>query len=220
MHVKINATWGRELASEFQKPYFINLTEKIREAYRNHRVFPPGSQILRAFDSCPFDRVKVVILGQDPYHGLGQAEGLAFSVPEGVTPPPSLKNILREVREDVGSTIIEGGNLLPWVKQGILLLNSTLTVEEGKPNSHQAYGWETFTDAALERLARERENIVFLLWGAFARRKKDLIPPGKHLILEAPHPSPLSASRGFLGCRHFSKTNAYLIEKGLEPIVW
>lgn len=221
MKVKIEPSWATVLKDEFQKPYFANLTEKVRKAYSDGTVFPQGSKIFRAFDSCPFDKVKVVILGQDPYHGYGQAEGLAFSVPSGIDTPPSLRNILQEIEHDLGSpSIIQGGSLLPWVKQGVLLLNSVLTVAEGKPASHRGIGWETFTDAALKALALQKEHVVFMLWGAYAQQKRILIPTTSHLILTAPHPSPLSAHRGFFGCRHFSQANLYLRQHGYSPINW
>lgn len=219
--VRIEPSWAEVLGEEFTKPYFQDLVNHVKRAYKEETVFPPGGKIFRAFDSCPFDKVKVVILGQDPYHGYGQAEGLAFSVPQGVNPPPSLRNILQEIEQDLGHpSLIRGGNLFPWVEQGVLLLNSVLTVVEGKPASHQGIGWERFTDVALKTLATKREHLVFMLWGAYARQKNLLIPQERHLILEAPHPSPFSVYRGFFGCRHFSQTNAYLAQHGLTPINW
>ncbi len=221
MNVRIEEGWKKALSAEFDKLYFEILSDFVRKSYATTQVFPPARYIFRAFDSCPFDKVRVVILGQDPYHDVGQAEGLSFSVPEGVRIPPSLRNILKEVQEDLGKpSIIKGGHLGAWAEQGVLLLNASLTVEAHKAGSHQNKGWETFTDAAIEVLARQREGIVFMLWGSYARRKAAMIPRDKHLVLEAPHPSPLSASRGFLGCRHFSKANYYLKQKGLEPIQW
>lgn len=221
MDVRIEQGWKEVLSGEFNKLYFEFLTDFVRKSYASGKVYPPAKQIFRAFDACPFDQVRVVILGQDPYHEPGQAEGLAFSVPEGIAIPPSLRNILQEVRSDLGTdSIIQSGHLGPWVEQGVLLLNATLTVQAHQAASHQNKGWETFTDAAIEALARRREGLVFMLWGSFARRKAAMIPRDKHLILEAPHPSPLSASRGFLGCRHFSKANKYLLSHGKEPIRW
>ena len=221
MNVRIEEGWKKVLAPEFDKFYFETLTDFVRKQYRQGAAYPPAAQIFRAFDCCPFDRVRVVILGQDPYHEPGQAEGLAFSVPEGITPPPSLRNILQEIASDLGHpSIIQGGHLMPWVEQGVLLLNATLTVEAHKAASHQGRGSETFTEAAIEALAKQREGLVFMLWGSSARRKAAMIPQGKHFVLEAPHPSPLSAHRGFLGCRHFSKANEYLRRHGQPPIEW
>lgn len=221
MNVRIEPSWKQVLAPEFRKFYFETLTQFVRKQYTVGTIYPPAGQIFRAFDSCPFNKVRVVILGQDPYHEPRQAEGLAFSVPLGVTVPPSLRNILQEVERDLGHpSSIEGGHLMPWVRQGVLLLNSTLTVEAHKAASHQGRGWETLTDAAIEHLAREREGLVFMLWGNAARRKAALIPSQKHLILEAPHPSPLSAHRGFLGCGHFGKANRYFLSRGEKPIIW
>lgn len=221
MDVKLDPSWKEVLKDEFTKSYFVNLTKKLKEAYRKETVFPPGKYIFRAFDSCPFDQVKVIILGQDPYHNFGQAEGLSFSVPDGVAIPPSLKNILQEINTDTGRpSQIKNGNLLPWVSQGVLLLNSVLTVVEGQPASHQGWGWEIFTDEALKVLAEKKEYLVFMLWGAYARKKKYLIPLEKHLVLEAPHPSPLSVNRGFWGCKHFSQANEYLLAHNLAPIKW
>lgn len=221
MNVRIEESWKRVLSKEFEKFYFTALTDFVRQSYTSGRVYPPAKYIFRAFDACPFDKVRVVILGQDPYHEPGQAEGLAFSVPEGITIPPSLRNILKEVETDLGRpSIIRSGHLGPWVEQGVLLLNATLTVAAHSAASHQNRGWETFTDAAIEALAKQREGLVFMLWGSSARRKAAMISSSKHAILEAPHPSPLSASRGFIGCKHFSKANKYLIAQGKEPINW
>ncbi len=221
MNVRIEEGWKAALAPEFNKFYFEVLTDFVRSRYTQGKVYPPAGKIFQAFDSCPFDRVKVVILGQDPYHEPGQAEGLAFSVPQGIKIPPSLHNILQEISTDLGRpSIIQGGHLMPWVDQGVLLLNATLTVEAHQAASHQGRGWETFTDAVIEILAKEKQGLVFMLWGSYARRKASLIPTGGHLILEAPHPSPLSAHRGFFGCRHFSKANAYLQRLGQPPINW
>ncbi|WP_373763306.1 uracil-DNA glycosylase [Porphyromonas loveana] len=219
--VRMEEGWKAVLKEEFSKLYFEMLTEFVRGEYRSGTIYPPAKFVFRAFDDCPFDRVKVVILGQDPYHELGQAEGLAFSVPQGVAVPPSLRNICEEIRIDTGQNAhIQGGNLSSWAEQGVLLLNATLTVRAGQAGSHQGKGWETFTDAAVEALARRREHLVFLLWGSYARRKAAMIDPRRHLILEAPHPSPLSAHRGFFGCKHFSRANAYLTQHGLTPICW
>lgn len=221
MDVRIEPSWQRVLKGEFEKFYFESLTTFIRSEYRQRKIYPPGGKIFCAFDLCPFDQVRVVILGQDPYHGEGQAEGLAFSVPEGVEVPPSLRNILTEIASDLGhpSQII-GGHLTAWCTQGVLLLNATLTVVAHKAGSHQGRGWETFTDQVISLLSNQREHLVFMLWGSYARHKRALIDPHKHLVLEAPHPSPLSAHRGFFGCRHFSKANAYLTRYGYKPIDW
>lgn len=220
MNVKIEDSWKEVLEDEFSKEYFVKLTGKVREAYLNKTVFPPPKLIFNAFELCPFDKVKVVILGQDPYHGSGQAHGLSFSVPDGVRTPPSLQNIYKEIRDDLGIEIPVSGNLERWAKQGVLLLNATLTVEMAQANSHQAFGWEKFTDAVIKTIADKKEHVVFMLWGSYARSKAQLIDSNKHLILEAPHPSPLSAHRGFLGCKHFSQANKYLEQNGLEPIKW
>nr|WP_314649929.1 uracil-DNA glycosylase [uncultured Porphyromonas sp.] len=222
MNVRIEASWREALAAEFDKLYFGILTDRIRSEYQSGRaIYPPAGQIFRALDLCPLDRVRVVILGQDPYHGAGQAEGLAFSVPPGIAVPPSLVNIKREIADDLGRpSIIEGGELLPWVEQGVLLLNTTLTVRSGEAASHQGLGWETFTDAVIQLVSQRCSHVVFLLWGSPARRKASMIDATRHCILEAPHPSPLSAHRGFFGCRHFSRANAYLQQQGFAPIQW
>lgn len=222
MNVRIEASWREALAAEFDKLYFGILTDRIRSEYQSGRaIYPPAGQIFRALDLCPLDRVRVVILGQDPYHGPGQAEGLAFSVPPGIAVPPSLVNIKREIADDLGRpSIIKGGELLPWVEQGVLLLNTTLTVRAGEAASHQGLGWETFTDAVIQLISQRCDHVVFLLWGSPARRKAAMIDATRHCILEAPHPSPLSAHRGFFGCRHFSRANAYLQQQGLAPIQW
>jgi uracil-DNA glycosylase len=213
-------SWKRVLTPEFEKEYFKELTQKVRGAYLSSSVFPPPTQVFTAFALCPFDRVRVVILGQDPYHAKGQAHGLSFSVQEGVSVPPSLQNIYKEIHDDLGSPIPHSGNLTRWAEQGVLLLNATLTVQEKMPGSHQRYGWETFTDAVIHTLSEQKEHVVFLLWGRYAQEKSMLIDSQRHLVLKAPHPSPFSAHTGFFGCRHFSKTNAYLQEHGLEPIIW
>ena len=222
MNVRIEASWREALAAEFDKLYFGILTDRIRSEYQSGRtIYPPAGQIFRALDLCPLDRVRVVILGQDPYHGAGQAEGLAFSVPPGIAVPPSLVNIKREIADDLGRpSIIKDGELLPWVEQGVLLLNTTLTVRSGEAASHQGLGWETFTDAVIQLVSQRCTHVVFLLWGTPARRKAAMIDATRHCILEAPHPSPLSAHRGFFGCRHFSRANAYLQQQGLAPIQW
>lgn len=213
-------SWKEMLAAEFKKDYFTALAQRIREAYLSSAVFPPPSQIFNAFALCPFDQVRVVILGQDPYHAKGQAHGLSFSVQEGVGVPPSLQNIYKEIHDDIGSPIPRSGDLTRWAEQGVLLLNATLTVQEKSPGSHQRYGWETFTDAVIRTVSEQKEHVVFLLWGKYAQEKSLLIDANKHLILKAPHPSPFSAHSGFFGCRHFSKANTYLTEHGLRPIIW
>jgi uracil-DNA glycosylase len=217
--VRIDDSWRRRLAGEFAKPYFAELREFVRGEYAARKVFPPAARIFRAFDECPFDHVKVVILGQDPYHGAGQANGLCFAVESGIAPPPSLQNIFKEIEADLGHSVSRGPDLSRWARQGVLLLNATLTVLEGAAGSHQNKGWEQFTDAAVRALSEEREGLVFLLWGNHARRKGANIDRRKHLVLESAHPSPLSA-RGFFGCRHFSKANAYLFARGEAPIDW
>lgn len=220
--IRIEEGWKKALNQEFQKPYFTSLTNRVRQEYSDHtfRVFPPGNKIFAAFDSCPFDKTKVVIIGQDPYHGYGQANGLCFSVAPGVRIPPSLVNIFTEVHNDTGAPIPADGDLSRWARQGVLLLNSSLTVREGMAGSHSNIGWEQFTDAAVEKLNREKDHLVFILWGAHAIRKGEKIDRSRHLVLTSPHPSPLSAHRGFFGNRHFSQTNEYLAAHGLEPIKW
>ncbi len=220
MDVKIDSSWKLRLANEFNAPYFEQLTNLVRDAYTHHQIFPPAKLIFNAFDLCPFDQVKVVIIGQDPYHGLGQAHGLSFSVNENMPLPPSLKNIYQEIRSDLGIQPLSHGNLERWAKQGVLLLNATLTVQANLAGSHQKKGWETFTDSAIKAVANEKEHVVFLLWGNYAQQKAQYIDTTKHLILTAVHPSPLSAHRGFFGCKHFSQANQYLKEHGLEPINW
>ena len=216
----IQETWMQILDSEFNKPYFSSLKQFLVEEKKHHRVFPPGPFIFNAFNHTPFPDVKVVLIGQDPYHGYGQAHGLCFSVSDGVPKPPSLVNIFKELQSDLGIPAPVSGDLTKWTLQGVLLLNATLTVRENQAGSHQGKGWETFTDAAIKALSSQREGLIFLLWGNFAISKRDLIDPSKHFILTAPHPSPLSASRGFFGCRHFSKTNELLKQMGKEPIDW
>lgn len=216
----IETSWKDRLQHEFEQPYFTTLKEFLVGEKQRYRVFPPGSLIFNAFNHTPFDQVKVVILGQDPYHGYGQAHGLCFSVPEGIPKPPSLINIFKEIKADLGADSPHHGNLTGWADQGVLLLNATLTVRENQAGSHQGKGWEQFTDAAIRALSDQREGIIFLLWGNFAIAKKELIDTSKHVILTAPHPSPLSASRGFLGCRHFSRTNELLKQMGKAEINW
>lgn len=220
MKANIEPSWKRVLETEFKKPYFTDLSETIKDAYLSHVVFPIPKNVFTAFALCSFDQVRVVILGQDPYHGAGQAHGLSFSVPDGIRIPPSLQNIYKEIKSDLGVTVPESGNLERWAKQGVLLLNATLTVEQGKPASHQGLGWETFTDAVIKTISDQKEHVVFLLWGNFARSKTTLIDRSKHLVLEASHPSPLSAHNGFFNCKHFSKTNMYLREHSKPTIVW
>lgn len=220
MDVKIDASWKEHLKQEFEKDYFVKLTEFVRNEYRTKKIFPPAKLIFNAFDHTPFDQVKVVILGQDPYHNDGQAHGLSFSVNDGIPAPPSLVNIFKEINRDLGIAVPKSGNLTRWANQGVLLLNATLTVQAHMAGSHQNKGWETFTDAAIRHLAEERENIVFLLWGSYAQKKAAFIDNRKHLILTSPHPSPLSAHRGFLGNNHFSEANKYLIANNIEPIAW
>lgn len=220
MNVTIEESWKRVLGSEFEKEYFKTLRDFIHSEYRNKTIYPPAKQIFNAFDSCPFESVKVVILGQDPYHEPSQAHGLSFSVLPPCPPPPSLVNIYKEIRSDVGTLVSANGDLTDWSRQGVLLLNATLTVEAHKAGSHQNKGWETFTDSAIKALAENREHLVFMLWGSYAQRKGAFIDRSRHLVLQAPHPSPLSAYRGFFGCKHFSSANAYLISQGLSPIVW
>lgn len=220
MPVRIEESWKIKLEDEFEKPYFKSLIEFVKQEYRNGRVYPPGSQIFNAFDQCSFDRIKVVIVGQDPYHGPGQAHGLCFSVNDGVEIPPSLVNIYKEINNDLGKPVPKSGNLLRWSKQGVLLLNATLTVRARQAGSHQHKGWEEFTDAVIEKVATEHEHLVFILWGAYAQRKGANINPERHLILKSPHPSPLSAHRGFFGNKHFSKANQYLQLHGKEPVDW
>lgn len=220
MQVRIDESWREVLQAEFDKPYFELLTDFVRHAYRTTQCFPPAGQIFRAFDLCPFDKVRVVIIGQDPYHDVNQAHGLCFSVQDGIPAPPSLVNIYKELNRDLGKPIPSSGNLTHWAKQGVLLLNATLTVEAHKAGSHQGKGWEELTDAAIQALNLKREKIVFMLWGSYAQRKGKYIDRRKHLVLEAVHPSPLSAYRGFIGCGHFSKANNYLQQHGQTPIAW
>ena len=218
--INIEQSWKKLLNKEFDKPYFKEMAKFIRQEYQEKTIYPIGKDIFNAFNSAPVSKVKAVIIGQDPYHGPNQAHGLCFSVLDGVKIPPSLRNIYKEINTDIGIDIPETGFLQNWANQGVLLLNNVLTVEKGKANSHKGCGWEDFTASAIEALSLEREGVVFLLWGSHAQKKEELIDSGKHLILKAPHPSPLSAFSGFFGCRHFSKANTYLCEKGKEPIDW
>lgn len=220
MDVKISPTWKQRLCHEFEKGYFLKLTDFVREEYKNHTIYPPGREIFRAFDCCDFDNVKVVIIGQDPYHGPGQANGLCFSVRDGIKMPPSLVNIFKEIQQDLGKPFPSNGDLERWARQGVLLLNATLTVRASSAGSHQNKGWEEFTDSVIKTISDEKEHVVFLLWGAYAQKKGEIIDRKKHYVLMSAHPSPFSADRGFFGCRHFSKANEYLKSKGLEEIDW
>ena len=221
MEVNIHSSWKTQLEEEFNKPYFKDLTSFVKDEYSKHQCFPPGKQIFAAFDWCPFDNLKVVIIGQDPYHGVGQANGLCFSVNDGISHPPSLINIFKEIESDLGTPYPTSGNLERWAKQGVLLLNATLTVRAHNAGSHQKKGWETFTDAVIQSISDKKENVVFLLWGGFAKQKTKLIDTSKHHVLTTGHPSPLSANRGYwFGNKSFSKTNSQLEQVGLEPIVW
>lgn len=221
MNIKIEDSWKRHLAEEFDKPYFARLTEFVRKEYRGTTpIYPPAKLIFNAFDRCPFDDVKVVIIGQDPYHGAGQANGLCFSVNKGIPLPPSLLNIFKEIADDTGSPIPQDGDLTRWSDQGVLLLNATLTVRAASAGSHQKQGWEEFTDAAIRALADERDNLVFILWGSYAQKKGAFIDRHRHLVLSSPHPSPLSAYHGFFGNHHFSQANSYLKAHGKSEIIW
>lgn len=220
MNVQIEESWKEVLSPEFEKDYFIRLTDFVRQEYQTTTVYPPGKLIFNAFNLCPYPKVKVVIIGQDPYHGPGQAHGLCFSVNDGVPFPPSLQNIFKEIQSDLGSPIPETGNLTHWAEQGVLMLNATLTVRAHQAGSHQRRGWEEFTDAAIRALAENREHLVFILWGAYAQKKGAFISRDRHLVLTSVHPSPLSAYHGFFGNKHFSRANAYLEAHGETPIVW
>ncbi len=220
MKVTLEKTWKKNLAKEFEKSYFKALSDFMHNEYLTKQIFPKPKNIFSAFNNCPFEKVKVVIIGQDPYHDFGQAHGFCFSVPLGIKIPPSLSNIYKEIESDLGIIMPKSGDLTSWAKQGALLLNATLTVEAHKAGSHQKKGWEEFTDQTIKTLSEKRENLVFLLWGVYAQNKADLIDESKHLILKAPHPSPLSAHRGFFGCKHFSKTNEFLTSKELKKINW
>lgn len=220
MNVAIEESWKEVLSPEFKKDYFIRLTDFVRQEYQTTTVYPPGKLIFNAFNLCPYPKVKVVIIGQDPYHGPGQAHGLCFSVNDGVPFPPSLQNIFKEIQSDLGSPIPETGNLTRWAEQGVLMLNATLTVRAHQAGSHQRRGWEEFTDAAIRALAENREHLVFILWGTYAQKKGAFISRDRHLVLTSVHPSPLSAYHGFFGNKHFSRANAYLEAHGETPIVW
>lgn len=221
MNVKINDSWAERLGNEFAQPYFSQLTDFVRHEYATTTCYPPGRLIFNAFNLCPFDSVKVVIIGQDPYHEAGQAMGLSFSVPDGVAVPPSLQNIFKEIQGDLGIGVPQSGNLTRWAEQGVLLLNATLTVRAHQAGSHQRHGWERFTDAAISRLSEGRDHLVFILWGGYARSKASLIDRSRHLVLESVHPSPLSANRGgWFGNHHFSRCNEYLAGHGMGPINW
>jgi len=219
-NVRIHESWKPHLAEEFESSYFKDLKFFLTEEKSKFNIFPPSSMMFSAFDNCHFENTKVVILGQDPYHGQGQAHGLCFSVPEGVVFPPSLRNIFKELHADIGMSIPKTGSLIPWAQQGVLLINATLTVREDAAGSHQNKGWEIFTDKVIQILAQKKQNLVFMLWGNYARAKKVHIDQSKHLILEAAHPSPLSASRGFFGCKHFSTCTSYLEQHNITPIDW
>lgn len=218
--VKLAESWKQHLSPEFEKPYFQQLIDFVKQEYKTQVVYPPGKEIFRAFDLCPFAQVRVVIIGQDPYHGVGQANGLCFSVRDGVPFPPSLLNIFKEIKSDLGKSIPTSGNLERWAEQGVLLLNATLTVRGSTPGSHQNKGWETFTDEVIRQVSSQRKHVVFLLWGAYAQKKGVVIDNTRHLVLASAHPSPFSADRGFFGNRHFSKANEYLAQHGLAPIDW
>ena len=220
MDVKMEASWKAHLEEEFRKPYFEKLTDFVRSEYAEKKVYPPARLIFSAFNHCPFNEVKVVIVGQDPYHEPGQANGLCFSVTDQVAIPPSLQNIYEEIHNDLGKSVPTNGNLERWARQGVLLLNAILTVQAHRAGSHQGKGWEIFTDAVIRHLSREREHLVFMLWGAYAQHKGEAIDTNRHLILKSSHPSPLAAHRGFFGNRHFSKANEYLLTHGMKPIDW
>ncbi|MFY0592577.1 uracil-DNA glycosylase [Roseivirga sp.] len=220
MAVKIEESWNKVLGEEFEKSYFKSLISFVKEEYGKETIYPKGTDIFRAFDACPFDEVKVVILGQDPYHGPGQANGLCFSVHEGIPFPPSLVNIFKELKNDLNKDIPPNGSLERWASQGVLLLNSTLTVRAHQAGSHQKKGWEEFTDAVIAQLAKKKKDIVYILWGSYAQKKGAIVNENENCVLKSPHPSPLSAHRGFFGCSHFSQTNTYLEQKGLPSIQW
>ncbi len=220
MNVQIEESWKRQLAGEFERPYFAALTQFVRQEYATTTCYPPGRLIFNAFNLCPYDRVKVVIIGQDPYHGPGQAHGLCFSVNDGVPFPPSLQNIFKEIQTDLGTPVPTSGNLTRWAQQGVLLLNAMLTVRAHQAGSHQRHGWEEFTDAVIRTLSEGREHLVFILWGAYAQRKGAVIDRSRHLVLQSAHPSPLSAYQGFFGNKHFSLANAYLEQYGQTPVQW
>lgn len=218
--IKLAPSWKKRLESEFEQPYFQELIEFVKDEYKTQTVFPPGKEIFRSMDVCDFNDVRVVIIGQDPYHGPGQANGLCFSVQDGIKMPPSLVNIFKEIQSDLGKPIPKSGDLGRWAEQGVLLLNATLTVRASSPGSHQNKGWEVFTDAVIRNVSEEKSHVVFLLWGAYAQKKGEIIDRSKHLVLMSAHPSPFSADRGFFGSKHFSKANAYLKSNGLKEILW
>jgi uracil-DNA glycosylase len=221
MDVKINESWKQVLKNEFTKPYFLEIVNFLRtERMANKIIYPPGKLIFNAFDSTPVEDVKVVLIGQDPYHGQGQAHGLCFSVQDGINPPPSLVNIYKELHQDIGVPIPSHGNLTKWASQGVLLLNASLTVRANEPNSHSKIGWADFTNSVIKKVSDLKEHVVFLLWGKFAQEKQVLIDETNHLVLKAAHPSPFSANNGFFGCKHFSKTNQYLVKNGTDPVDW
>lgn len=220
MDVKIEESWRKHIGAEFDKQYFIDLTSFVRQEYMQTMCYPPAKMIFNAFNLCPFDQVKVVIIGQDPYHEPGQAHGLCFSVNDGIQFPPSLVNIFKEIENDCGTPVPQSGNLTRWAEQGVLLLNATLTVRAHQAGSHQRRGWEEFTDAAIKALSADKEHLVFILWGSYAQGKASYIDPSKHLVLKSAHPSPLSAYRGFFGNKHFSRANDYLLQNGETPIQW
>lgn len=220
MEVRIEESWKSRLQSEFDKPYFAQLVSFVRQEYSQHKCYPPAKLIFNAFELCPFDKLKVVLLGQDPYHEPGQAHGLCFSVNDGVPFPPSLLNIFKEIKDDCGTEIPTSGNLMRWARQGVLLLNATLTVREHQAGSHQRQGWETFTDAVISTISREKDHVVFILWGSYAQSKMPLIDKTRHLVLRSSHPSPLSAYRGFFGNHHFSLANQFIVQHGGTEIVW
>ena len=220
MDVRINENWRKLLQNEFDKEYFAALVSFVKNEYATKTIYPPARLIFNAFDLCPPENVKVVILGQDPYHGVGQAHGLCFSVPDGIKPPPSLVNIFKEIQQDIGTSITTSGNLERWAQQGVLLLNATLTVRAHQAGSHQKHGWETFTDSVIQIISNHCDHVVFLLWGAYAGKKSELVDSTKHLILKSVHPSPLSAHSGFFGNHHFSLANNFFLKYGKEPIIW
>ena len=220
MEVRIEESWKSRLQSEFDKPYFAQLVSFVRQEYSQHKCYPPAKLIFNAFELCPFDKLKVVLLGQDPYHEPGQAHGLCFSVNDGVPFPPSLLNIFKEIKDDCGTEIPTSGNLMRWARQGVLLLNATLTVREHQAGSHQRQGWEAFTDAVISTISREKDHVVFILWGSYAQSKMPLIDKTRHLVLRSSHPSPLSAYRGFFGNHHFSLANQYIVQHGGTEFVW
>jgi len=220
INAKIEQSWKNILKEEFNQPYFLSLKDFLLKEKAHHTVYPPGERIFAAFDHTPFDKVKVVILGQDPYHGPGQAHGLCFSVPHDIKPPPSLQNIFKEIHRDLGIPVPRHGNLEKWASQGVMLLNATLTVRANQAGSHQKQGWETFTNKVIRIVSEKKQHVVFLLWGNYAIQKLSMIDDRKHLVLKTVHPSPLSASRGFFGCNHFSMTNEYLSQNGIKPVDW